>query len=167
MYRYVGNNPANMVDPYGLVRWRQLWSGVRQTVVGGVSVVGGAAVAYFSGGTLSVPAGIIMIGGGYSFGSGLRNIWNGILETPGPVPGGLLEALGTSLTMETGRDEYRLAGQIGDLLTSLIAGRLDPSDPTLLDYIDGLLTDVDAIGELVNSLPKRQAQEEQRKEPKK
>jgi RHS repeat-associated protein len=58
-YRYVGNNPINLIDPFGLGPWGTGIGGVVGGIVGGILGAGGGA----AGGTLVAP-GVGTIGGG-------------------------------------------------------------------------------------------------------
>ncbi len=100
LYGYVLNNPVNFVDPYGLIRWGQVGTGVASLVGGGITLVtGGVVTAIGIGefGTIPVsgPVGFLMgihtvgvggtlmiTGGGLAW-FGLTNAWDGLFNDSG------------------------------------------------------------------------------------
>ena len=97
LYGYVLNNPVNFIDPYGLIRWGQVGTGVGSLIGGGITLVAGGAVtaigiAEFNTIPVSGPVGLLMgihtvavggtlmaTGGGLAW-FGLTNIWDGLFN---------------------------------------------------------------------------------------
>ena len=80
MYGFVGNNPINFVDPYGLFQAGMFFRGAVGAVVSGVGVVVGYAAATTGVGT--IPGGALGIYSSYQFGANFGNMINAFGEGP-------------------------------------------------------------------------------------
>jgi RHS repeat-associated protein len=74
LYQYVGNNPINFYDPYGLVQWGMLGRSGVGAVVSGVGAVVGWAAATTGVGT--IPGGALGLYSSYQFGANVGNMIN-------------------------------------------------------------------------------------------
>lgn len=113
LYTYCGNNPANWIDPYGLLRWGQLLTGIGQTILGIVALGTCGATA-----TINPFLGLGQaIAGMSALTFGIGNIVgafaNDVPTLPSSVPG----AVGMAFAGDRG-------GAIGDFASSALT--LDP-----------------------------------------
>ncbi len=79
LYGYCLNDPINLIDPYGLVKWGSVFQGGFAMVTGGFAVwFGSAASATGIGAIGGVPA---VIGGAATFGWGMTEFITGFLDS--------------------------------------------------------------------------------------
>ena len=84
LYGYCLNDPINMIDPSGLVKWGTVFKGSLAAVAGGLSVYGGALLSLTGiGSVMGVPA---VVGGAVSIGWGVSQIIIGFSDNELNLP---------------------------------------------------------------------------------
>jgi RHS repeat-associated protein len=123
LYGYVLNDPINLIDPLGLIRWGTVGKGALATFGGSVAVVTGALVSTTGAGAIGgVPAVLV---GSAGVGWGVSQMVAGFLDNEIPFMG-TKEAI-IKGTTEPGllQDELLGANALGDML---LTGRTAPTD---------------------------------------
>jgi len=123
LYGYVLNDPVNLIDPLGLIRWGTVGKGALATFGGSVAVVTGALVSTTGAGAIGgVPAVLV---GSAGVGWGVSQMVAGFLDNEIPFMG-TKEAI-IKGTTEPGllQDELLGANALGDML---LTGRTAPTD---------------------------------------
>ena len=126
LYRFVGNNPLNAVDPDGLVAWGQVGRGAVGVIANGALTVGGAALS-----ETGVGAAVAMYGA-YQTGANFGNMINGFFEN-GEGPSGPVQAATQVGMLVGGVDSYSRTWARGDiaaqtvdiLIPTVLSGRID------------------------------------------
>ena len=84
LYGYCLNDPINLIDPTGLVKWGTVFKGTVAVVAGGLSVYGGALLSMTGvGAVVGVPA---VVGGAVSIGWGVSQIIVGFTDNELNLP---------------------------------------------------------------------------------
>jgi RHS repeat-associated protein len=84
LYGYCLNDPINLIDPWGLVKWGTVFKGSVAAVAGGLSVYGGALLSMTgAGAVVGVPA---VVGGAVSIGWGVSQIIIGFTDNELNLP---------------------------------------------------------------------------------
>jgi RHS repeat-associated protein len=127
LYTYCGNNPTNYIDPYGLFKWDQFFTGVGQAT-GGLAVIIGATITI--GATEGVAAafggGTAIFAGSLAVASGTMNIVGAFTNDTPTLPSTLPGYVGMGIAGDEG-------GKVGDLINDAATGDL-PN--TAVDAID-------------------------------
>ena len=85
LFRYVGNNSINWIDPFGLVKWKEVGKGLAG-VFGGIAVAGGGVALLSSGGGAVGGAFLISVGSS-SIAFGISKIIAGFTDNELPFSG--------------------------------------------------------------------------------
>ncbi|MFH2065198.1 MAG: RHS repeat-associated core domain-containing protein [Pseudomonadota bacterium] len=116
LYVYVGGNPVNFVDPYGLVRWDTVILGGFEVVAGATTVgLGSAASASGVGAVGGVPA---VLGGTALFSHGVSRIIVGFTDNELNIPVPTIPA--TATLAATG--DINRANQVDMMVNIAISG---------------------------------------------
>ena len=73
LYGYVGGNPINYIDPFGLIKWGPTLRSGSGMIGNGLGVIGGVALAAGTGGAGTVIGGIVVFKSSYGVSANFQN----------------------------------------------------------------------------------------------
>ena len=136
LYGYVANCPLDFSDPYGLVNWAQVFTGVSRASLGMAMMLGAAEFNFSTGGLGAAIAAGAMVNGWMMFTHGNMEIMLGLAapsdcddnstyqqanDMLNMIPDNLLSASGEAIGGPTGK----LVGDAGDLLFGQATARTE------------------------------------------
>jgi hypothetical protein len=131
LYSYVGNDPMDFLDPYGLVRWGGVFSATAGIIGNSFGLAGGFALGIGTSwtGVGAVAGGVIAVKSGYGVGANILNLIDAINDREDSNKGSLLNDLAAKAA-PCNKDAQKLATAL-DLAIDLGGSRIAKAAQTV------------------------------------